>query len=86
MSMRDERLRLMGRLQEAKRELKTLRIQADGYVISIRDAINSYDALEDLRTDTALESVKALDDARNKALRLIDEIERMETDLGEEKR
>ncbi|MDP8256450.1 MAG: hypothetical protein P9M14_11940 [Candidatus Alcyoniella australis] len=83
MSVREERLRLMGRLQELQRELKRLENEADGYVMTIRTYLPPYSDLADLdQLDVAAESMRLLVACRNKWREVSAKAEALERDLG----
>jgi len=80
--LREEKIRLKGRLSEAKTRLKELEIKADGLIISLRLHIDPYKKLVELQGELIAQQAQELAQIYEEAKKLKAEIDRMEADLG----
>lgn len=60
----NERLKFKGRLAEKELELERLKLKITGLVKSIRDTLDPFEAIEDLKTDEAAQQAVELAQAR----------------------
>jgi len=80
--LKEEKIRLKGRLTEAKSQLKELEIKADGLIISLRLHIDPYKKLTELEGKIIAQQSNELARICEEAKRLEAEIKEMEADLG----
>lgn len=78
----NERLKFQGRLAEQEMESKRLRLRIQGLVKSIRDILDPFDAVEDLRADVAMEQVIELAGLQADYKATLDEIAAIKKALG----
>jgi len=77
-----ERLKLEGRLSEAMREARALRLQIEGLVRGMRDNLDLYTDMAELRLDMVLEQAAQAFGAQEDLRRIVKRMKDMERDLG----
>jgi len=82
--LKEERIKLKGLLYEKRKSRKALRLRGDGLVISLRNHLDPYKELTELRCDLIAMEALELQDLWRKAKDLEEQIKRLEEDLGEE--
>lgn len=80
--MNDEILRTEGRLTQASLELDKTKIRIDGLVHSIRNCLDPFADIADLRTDEAAQQAFELADLRIRWNELCHKIQAMKKALG----
>ena len=77
-----ERLKNEGRLAEKGREKTKLRLIIDGLVESIRDLLDPFEAIEDIKADVAAQQAVALAEKQIRYIELLAEIKALKKALG----
>lgn len=78
----NERLKYEGRLAEYRHEAERLKLKIKGLRDSIRDALDPFEAVEDLKADVASQQAMELWSVQQRYLEILEEIRRIEKYLG----
>ncbi|MFH2074786.1 MAG: hypothetical protein ABIJ57_05490 [Pseudomonadota bacterium] len=79
-----ERLKFQGRLVEKELEARRLKLRIEGLRDSVRDILDPFDAIEELRVDTAFEQMSDLAARWLEHKELVGEIKALRKALGRE--
>jgi len=78
-----ERLKFMGRLKEKELEAEKLKLRIEGLRDSIRDILDPFESVEDLKMDVATEQIVMMGGLYDRYLDLLKDIARLKKELGE---